>query len=425
MEKIYMEENQNNNNRRSGRSSTSVMMSFILAFVAIISLVAYGFGQISFAIDPEGEVPGQFPDRIEMIGETNDNYKIYVYDQNINQPVAVSRVALHRYAESPDKFIYCIEQDVNTDDGEYNKGTEIEDDGLVFLLSYLLNENNAIKSTSANNADVGSVSPLLRPWITQSAIWLYQKTIGAPNSTHMTDAMRDALLSAHALTDFNHQDSAAVYNSNHVIYDDCYVDSPDLTEKTIRQILEKAVAIHNGQDTWNLGIKISKASDTVSVTTDEKFYQSDKITITAAGTGFQGYKVDLSSAPEGSYIVDTNNEKIPADRLENVTVGTQFFLRVPVNKITEQTKVVKLRVTGAYKIPIAYKYLRSGFQTVALVGNAVKHYNTGIDVPFEYTPDVPDTSITTAQSIYFVGLLILLTGVGIIYSNVKPSKANS
>jgi hypothetical protein len=57
MEKIYMEENQNNNNRRSGRSSTSVMMSFILAFVAIISLVAYGFGQISFAIDPEGEVP--------------------------------------------------------------------------------------------------------------------------------------------------------------------------------------------------------------------------------------------------------------------------------------------------------------------------------------------------------------------------------
>ena len=424
MEKIYMEENQNNNNRRGGRSSTSVMMSFILAFVAIISLVAYGFGQISFAIDPEGEIEGQFPNTIQMIGETNDAYKIYVFDQNINQPIGTSRVALHRYSESPDKFIYCIEQDINTDDGEYNKGTEIEDAGLVFLLSYLLNENNAIKSSSAN-ADVGSITPLLRPWITQSAIWLYQKEINAPNSTHMTNEMKDALLSAHALTDFLHQDSAAVYNSNYVIYDDCYIDTDDLQEKTIRQILEKAIAIHRGEDTWNLGIKISKASDNVSVTTDEKYYQSDKITITAAGTGFQGYKVDLSSAPEGSYIVDTNNEKINADRLENVTVGTQFYLRVPVDKITEETKTVRLKVTGAYRIPIAYKYLRSGFQTVALVGNAVKHYNTGIDVPFEYTPEVPDTSITTAQSIYFVGLLILLTGVGIIYSNVKPNKANS
>lgn len=424
MEKIYMEENQNNNNnRRSRRSSTSVMMSFILAFVAILSLVAYGFGQISYAIDPEGVEDGVFPDKINMVGETEQAYKISVFSNDAGTVIGSTMVALHRYSTDPDKFIYCIEQDVNTSDGEYSKGTEIEDEGLVFLLSYLLNEDYPIKSTSAGNIDVGESSAKLRPWITQTAIWLYQKEIGAEKTTHMTADMKDAILSATSLSDGDHPTSANVYSSNAVIYDDCYIDRSDLTNKTIRSVLNRAIAIHKGQDSWNLGINVTKASDTISVTSDEKYYQSDKITVTAGGHGFLGYKIDLSTAPEGSYIVDTNNQVIEGEHLDNITEGTQFYIRVPVNKLTDENKVIKLKVTGAFKIPVAYKYLRTGMQTVALVGNATKHFEKGTDIPFNYSPDVPDTSITTAQSIYFVGLLILLTGVGIIYSNVKPKNA--
>ena len=32
----------------------------------------------------------------------------------------------------------------------------------------------------------------------------------------------------------------------------------------------------------------------------------------------------------------------------------------------------------------------------------------------------PDTGMTTAQTIYFIGLIVLLCGVGIIYANAKP-----
>ena len=36
------------------------------------------------------------------------------------------------------------------------------------------------------------------------------------------------------------------------------------------------------------------------------------------------------------------------------------------------------------------------------------------------TPDVPDTGMGVAQTIYFMGLILLLSGVGIVYANAKP-----
>ena len=38
---------------------------------------------------------------------------------------------------------------------------------------------------------------------------------------------------------------------------------------------------------------------------------------------------------------------------------------------------------------------------------------------FDLAP-APDTGISAGQTIYFVGLIVLLCGVGIIYANAKP-----
>ena len=35
----------------------------------------------------------------------------------------------------------------------------------------------------------------------------------------------------------------------------------------------------------------------------------------------------------------------------------------------------------------------------------------------------PDTGMTTAQTIYFIGLIVLLCGVGIVYANAKPAES--
>ena len=44
---------------------------------------------------------------------------------------------------------------------------------------------------------------------------------------------------------------------------------------------------------------------------------------------------------------------------------------------------------------------------------------TGDATTMEVT-GVPDTGVSSAQTIYFVGLIVLLCGVGIVYANAKP-----
>ena len=36
----------------------------------------------------------------------------------------------------------------------------------------------------------------------------------------------------------------------------------------------------------------------------------------------------------------------------------------------------------------------------------------------------PDTGMSAAQTIYFIGLIVLLCGVGIVYANAKPIENN-
>ena len=46
-----------------------------------------------------------------------------------------------------------------------------------------------------------------------------------------------------------------------------------------------------------------------------------------------------------------------------------------------------------------------------------------IDVPSSTSVQVvgaPDTGMSTAQTIFFIGLIVLLCGVGIVYANAKP-----
>ena len=43
---------------------------------------------------------------------------------------------------------------------------------------------------------------------------------------------------------------------------------------------------------------------------------------------------------------------------------------------------------------------------------------------FDLAP-APDTGISAGQTIYFVGLIVLLCGVGIIYANAKPTQVQN
>ena len=415
MEKIYMENSKKK--KRSFQSSTSIMMSFILAFVAIVSIVAYGYGQISFAIPEESETP--FPATIETANEDDQAYSIIGPDQT-------KQIHLHRaLVNGETRYVYCVESAVPIAGGTgYSKGEVVTDKGLLFLLHYLSDDYKIVYNDGTENKEV---NPKVKAWIAQTVIWSYLFDIKAPNNgeSEVLDAEKVAYFKTvkylRTVTDFG----TNLINLDTPIYDACKINGSNLsaTDATITGLLAKAKAIHANPDSWNVfTINISKKSDNISLTSDEKYYQSDVITVNGT-TGFKGYKINVDKLPEGSKIFDTNGNELTGDKLDNLVDGTQFIVRVPVDKITEENKVVGLEVEGAFEGSTAYTYVATDKQTIAYPGKVVKRVKQGIDLKFEYTPEVPDTSITAAQSIYFIGLIILLAGVGIIYANIKPNKA--
>ena len=168
-------------------------------------------------------------------------------------------------------------------------------------------------------------------------------------------------------------------------------------------------------------LKINK-TDTISVTSDEKYYQTAQISVDGE-ENFNGYSVKLEAAPEGSFIVNANGNKLEDD---NHMSGTdKFYIRVPVDKVNENNKIIKFSVTGSFTTLEGNYYFDEGneYQTVAAVETVTNNVQTGAEIPLNYTPDVPDTGLSTAQTVYFIGLIVLLSGIGIIYANVKPSES--
>ena len=79
-----------------------------------------------------------------------------------------------------------------------------------------------------------------------------------------------------------------------------------------------------------------------------------------------------------------------------------------------------LHAEGSFRGYDGYYYKADGAQTVSTVFTTDVKAFDDLDIPINYTPEVPDTSMSIAQSVYFIGLVVLLCGVGIIYANAKP-----
>ena len=135
------------------------------------------------------------------------------------------------------------------------------------------------------------------------------------------------------------------------------------------------------------------------------------------------YVIDLSDAPEGTLVYNANGEQEKDIEFNHVYIGnpsTKFKLMIPVDKVTDKNKYFDISVSTDF-IGLV-KYTSTGYQTV--IGENIIHANDKIGLEINYTPNVPNTGMTTAQTIYFIGLIILLGGVGIIYANAKPQENN-
>ena len=410
MEKIYIENNKQNNNKNFLHSK-SILGTFALAIIAVIAIVIVGVNQSSYAIP---EVTNPLPDTF-VTADIVDSETIKTSPAGAGHPVNPYKTT----ADTGSLRLFCMQPSAEFAGGKtYKKGEKVTDYGLLYLLAELSGKtfNDEINAVYSDQ----TVREAVKTWVSQVAIWMYlNDSRVTPDSAiknySFKEGVKEQFEGAKALTI---GDAVTLYKADGTVG----VTTTD-TDKTFKAVyvdkLVEAAIAH--KSTPNKVLKINK-TDTISVTSDEKYYQTAQISVDGE-ENFNGYSVKLEAAPEGSFIVNANGNKLEDD--DHMSGTDKFYIRVPVDKVNENNKIIKFSVTGSFTTLEGNYYFDEGneYQTVAAVQTVTSNVQTGAEIPLNYTPDVPDTGLSTAQTVYFIGLIVLLSGIGIIYANVKPSES--
>ncbi len=400
------------NNNQSQRSVVdfSVVLSFVVSFFAIFSIAMFGFatnqgGNISYAA-PLGTMPQNFN---FAYGKEDDAVLRVVADGgtgNFSAPVYVAGDSLLP--------ILCVEHNSPVRDGaSYVRAGEIDDQGLLYIL-----DNSFVNGKAMTDA-TGADAKYVENWVTQVAIWLYlydttnAGTVGESSRHYISPADLSSIMSATTLTLYiGGSDSRGIYlASGTTIYD-----------KYVKDIVAQAKSASSRK-----ALTVTRANGEISKTDDGKYYQTALVTVTDYPAGaMTSYNVSFGGV-EGAFAVDGNGNTIGPN---NIPRGTNFYVRVPVDKVKESLSKLTISVTGHFNSLTGYYYVAQDASGNLIVDSegvllqkvgSVSESERDITAGEEYELlGSPNTGMNTAQTIYFIGLIILLCGVGIVYANAKP-----
>ncbi len=399
MEKIYMENNQNKKNQSTFqqvfKSQLSKKLSAFMVLVSFFSFLLIGVTNVSYAAVTEipedtglGESFTTSAPGTEII--SNTGFPILMYSTSNGIP------------------IFCLERDINYRGGiTMSKKEQITDQGLLYVMAHTFPHVKFKDSKGQQFPDE------VQTWITQATIWQYLYETGAANN---------ATGSGNVANIENIKTAVSLSWDDEIV--GCRVDGCGAGATSQATFYDTYIApiVANARQsnvTANGTINISLANQEMSITEDEKYYQTSLVTITNSDPNnfvSGSLKVEIQSAPDGTILIDENGQQIETVNEKN----TKFYVRIPVESVTEENKSVLLHAEGTFRGYDGYYYKADGAQTVSTVFTTDVKAFDDLDIPINYTPEVPDTSMSIAQSVYFIGLVVLLCGVGIIYANAKP-----
>lgn len=398
MEKIYMENNQNKKNQSTFqqvfKSQLSKKLSVFMVLVSFFSFLLIGVTNVSYAAVTE------IPEDTGL----GDSFTTAPAGTQINSNTGFP---VFMYSTSNGIPIFCLERDINYRGGiTMSKKEQITDQGLLYVMAHTFPHVKFKDSKGTEFPDE------VQTWITQATIWQYLYETGAANN---------ATGSGNVANIENIKTAVSLSWDDEVV--GCRVDGCGAGATSQATFYDTYIApiVANARQsnvTANGTIDISLANQEMSITEDEKYYQTSLVTITNSDPGnyvSDSLKVEIQSAPDGTILIDENGQEI-----ENYDNVTKFYVRIPVESVTEENKSVLLHAEGTFRGYDGYYYKADGAQTVSTVFTTDVKAFDDLDIPINYTPEVPDTSMSIAQSVYFIGLVVLLCGVGIIYANAKP-----
>lgn len=394
MEKIYVDSSDVKRTsffRRFFNDKGSMISTIVVAFVAVIGLVVFGVNQISYAIpnvdeslvstiSEKGEISGSF---VDVNGVVNDVLPFSGYYMTNGMPFVGIQYDVQ----------YAVDQ-------TYQKNVEIDDPGLIYLVSNLYPNKQLVSNDMVLDNDV-------QLWLSQSAVWTYLYEIGDSKNTMFTYG--DSLRNVNTI----YRTNDVGKNVAAILYNDTFYN-----KFGINNLILEAKKYHSESF---INMKISKSSDVISITNDNKYYQTDLISVISSNNelikGFEGYSVDLSNAPSGTILVDEDGNKY--EDISKMMPTSKFYVRVPVDKMDGEDKKIDLSIVGEFSVFGAYEYSSSNGQSIIRLEDINKGINKSLEIDFQFIPEVVDAGVGTAKTIYFMGIILLLSGLGIIFNTKK------
>ena len=319
---------------------------------------------------------------------SNDsNYLLYCSDRN--NPNIDNAVTLTKGNQMDYKIAYVLTHG-------YNKQYLMED-GFSEVLEQ--GSSSGTETAQARGKDMVNL------WITQAAIWNLQ------NSFTSTELNNEPIR----------------YTINSYGYYRLTSGSGNLSSAKLWQYVEALVdGANNSKD---------PSTATLSVTGDTNWTKSDNISksglITVASSNdlakLATYSISLENAPEGTKIYTEDGTDI-TDNSSDIAANKKIYITIDNSKI-DKTKEYnfKINATGNIIYDAAYQYVDNSnqcngvaCQPSVLVGPTTKNIAGALDFKI-----VPDTASSLSKTIYYIGFIILLSGVGIIYANIRPKKQES
>ena len=400
MEKIYM--NKNNDKKQAKyqevfKSQLSKKLSIVMVLVSFFSFLMIGINNVSYAAPVEipssdlGKSIVTQTSNVQVFGSASRAFSVQMYYTTVGGKTLP---------------IFCLERDVDFVPGTtLNKSESITDQGLLYVMANSFPHYKFKDSTGKEFPDE------VQTWITQAAIWEYLNgsNLNVSNDKHNLEQMK-------LIREIYYGDSP---NTKYCDVDGCYSSETqvDATETFYQKYIADLVTNAKQANTSVNGImQMSKENDEISITSDEKYYQTSLITVSnTAPNNITEFTVSIEAAPAGTILVDENGQEV-----KDTKNLSKFYVRIPVDKVTEDNKTVRLKTVGTFRGYAGDYYRAEGAQTVSTVYTTDVPNDTGLEFTINYTPEVPSTGMNMAQSIYFIGLIVLLCGVGIIYANAKP-----
>lgn len=412
MEKIYMENNNDNKNKRKKSKFMQVMqskvsntMSLLMILVAFASFLAISFNQTSYAaVTPVKENLGSTFTTANVTGSGIQGLAGNGGNGFIVNP----------YYTTTGVPIFCLERDIDFSGGvNYTRQeNNISDQGLLYIMA----NSYPHKTFSPVSGGSGVFSDEVQAWITQSAIWQYLYETNAVNNMKNPEYLANMQKVTTIRDTIND-------NTEYVVcgYSGSCTTNQTFYDVYIKNLVNNAKA-YKANGGINANFMLTAANANVTLTSDEKYYQSSLISVKNNDSDNLVKLVMKVDGPDDTIIVDKNGNVISKDTYSDFK-ASEFYVKVPVNKVTENKKVVRLSATATYRGYEGHEYKADGAQTVTTVYTEDIPVNKGFEIDLTYTPDVPDTGMNTTQSVYFIGLVILLCGMGIIYANARPRKS--